>query len=150
MVVCVMIGLANAVVLLMNQGMIVDTLVHGMATMLDGKSPVVTLLLIYLAITIFNFFIVSGPGKAVIVMPILSPLASLLGINQQVITLTFCYADGITNYLYPTSGAMLAGMMLAGLDYTKWLKFFWKVAVIQMVVAFGIILFANAIDYGPF
>ena len=54
-----------------------------MATMLDGKSPVVTLLLIYLAITIFNFFIVSGPGKAVIVMPILSPLASLLGINQQ-------------------------------------------------------------------
>lgn len=78
MVVCVMIGLANAVVLLMNQGMIVDTLVHGMATMLDGKSPVVTLLLIYLAITIFNFFIVSGPGKAVIVMPILSPLASLL------------------------------------------------------------------------
>lgn len=66
------------------------------------------------------------------------------------ITLTFCYADGITNYLYPTSGAMLAGMMLAGLDYTKWLKFFWKVAVIQMVVAFGIILFANAIDYGPF
>ena len=46
--------------------------------------------------------------------------------------------------------AMLAGMMLAGLDYTKWLKFFWKVAVIQMVVAFGIILFANAIDYGPF
>ncbi|HIU27135.1 MAG TPA: YfcC family protein [Candidatus Fimisoma avicola] len=150
MVVCVMIGLANAVVLLMNQGMIVDTLVHGMATMLDGKSPVVTLLLIYLAITIFNFFIVSGPGKAVIVMPILSPLASLLGINQQVITLTFCYADGITNYLYPTSGAMLAGMMLAGLDYTKWLKFFWKVAVIQIVVAFGIILFANAIDYGPF
>lgn len=150
MVVCVMIGLANAVILLMRQGMIIDTAVHAMAQMLEGKSMILTLFLIYLAITIFNFFIVSGPGKAVIMMPILSPLASLLGINQQVITLTFCYADGITNYLYPTSGAMLAGMMLAGLDYPKWLKFYGPLAVILMVVAFGIILFANAIGYGPF
>lgn len=150
MVVCIMIGLANGVILLMRQGMIIDTAVHAMATMLEGKSMIVTLLLVYLAITVFNFFIVSGPGKAVIMMPILSPLASLLGINQQVITLTFCYADGITNYLYPTSGGMLAGMMLAGLDYPKWLKFYWPLAAILMVVAFGIILFANAIGYGPF
>lgn len=150
MVVCVMIGLANAVILLMRQGMIIDTAVHAMAMLLEGKSMILTLFLIYLCITVFNFFVVSGPGKAVIMMPILSPLASLLGINQQVITLTFCYADGITNWLYPTSGAMLAGMMLAGLDYPKWLKFFLPLSLILFVVAFGIILFANAIGYGPF
>lgn len=143
MVVCIMIGLANAVILIMQQGMIIDTAVQAMAGLLEGKSPIITLLLVYLAITVFNFFIVSGPGKAVILMPILSPLASLLNINQQVITLTFCYADGLTNYLYPTSGAMLAGMMLAGLDYPKWLKFYAPLCVLLMVVAFIIILAAN-------
>lgn len=150
MVVCIMIGLANGVMLLMNQGMIIDTAVHGLALALQGKSPVITLLLIFLAITVFNFFVVSGPGKAVVMMPILSPLAQLLGINQQVITLVFCYGDGITNYLYPTSGAMLAGMMLAGIDYPTWLKFFWKLALMLMAAGFAIILFADAINYGPF
>lgn len=149
-VVCIMMGIAGGVVLVMRQGMIIDTAVHAMADMLNGKSPIITLFLVYIAITVFNFFIVSGPGKAVIMMPILSPLASLLNINQQVITLTFCYADGITNYLYPTSGAMLAGMMLAGLDYPKWMRFYGPLAGILMAISFIIILVANAIGYGPF
>ena len=66
------------------------------------------------------------------------------------ITLTFCYADGLTNYLYPTSGAMLAGMMLAGLDYPKWARFYGPICAILMVVAFIIIVIANAFGYGPF
>lgn len=119
MIVCVMIGLANGVTQLMNQGMIIDTAVHALAGLLSGKGLVLTLFLVLLSITVFNFFIVSGPGKALVMMPILSPLASILGINQQVMVLAYCYGDGITNYLYPTSGGMLAGMMIAGLDYPK-------------------------------
>ena len=97
------IGLANAVVALMNQAQILDTLVYHMSGFLNGKSAIVTLLIIYVFVTLFNFFVVSGSGKAVIVMPILQPLGNILHINQQVLVLAYQYGDGITNSFWPGS-----------------------------------------------
>ena len=75
------IGMAQSVMVLLNQGQIMDTLVYYMGNALAGKSTLVTLLLIFLFVTAFNFLVVSGSGKAVMMMPIMSPLGKMLGIK---------------------------------------------------------------------
>ncbi len=142
------IGLANAVVTLMDQAQILDTLVHYMSDFLNGKSVILTLLIIYIFVTIFNFFVVSGSGKAVIVMPILQPLGGILNINQQVLVLAYQYGDGITNSFWP--GSAMVALSMCGLGYGEWIRFCWKIYTSMIVAAFFLIIIANGIGYGPF
>lgn len=142
------VGLAQSVVVLMNQACIMDTIVHAMSVLLEHKGAVLALLIIFLFVTLFNFLVVSGSGKAVIIMPILQPLGELLHINQQILVLTYQYGDGITNSFWP--GSSLVQLSMCGLDYGSWLKFCWKIYLAFIVSAFALILVANAIGYGPF
>ena len=142
------IGFANSVMVLLTQANIMDTLVYYMGNALKGKSPMLTLLIIYLFVTMLNFFVVSGSGKAVMMMPIMSPLGKMLGINQQVMVLTYQLGDGLTNYLWPAGS--IVGCSLCGLDYGKWFRFASKAIGTMMVAAYLLIILANAINYGPF
>lgn len=142
------IGFANSVMVLLNKANIMDTLVYYMGNALQGKSPMVTLLIIYIFVTALNFFVVSGSGKAVMMMPILSPLGQMLGINQQVMVLTYQLGDGLTNTLWP-AGAVVA-CSLCGLDFGKWFRFAIKSIGTMMIAAYILIVIANAIGYGPF
>lgn len=142
------IGFANSIMVLLNKANILDTLVYYMGNALQGKSPMVTLLIIYAFVTALNFFVVSGSGKAAMMMPILSPLGKMLGINQQVMVLTYQLGDGLTNYLWP-AGCVVA-CTLCGIDYGKWFRFAIKAIGTMMVAAYILIVIANAIGYGPF
>lgn len=142
------IGFANSVMVLLNKANIMDTLVYYMGNALQGKSPMVTLLIIYIFVTALNFFVVSGSGKAVMMMPILSPLGQMLGINQQVMVLTYQLGDGLTNTRWP-AGAVVA-CSLCGLDFGKWFRFANKSIGTMMIAAYILIVIANAIGYGPF
>ena len=142
------IGFANGVMVLLNEANIMDTAVYYMSNALQGKSPMITLLIIYVFVTCLNFFVVSGSGKAVMMMPILSPLGQMLGINQQVMVLAYQLGDGLTNYLWP-AGAVVA-CSLCGIDYGKWFRFAIKAIGTMMVAAYILIVIANAIGYGPF
>lgn len=142
------IGLANSVVALMNQAQILDTIVYKMAGLLYGKNAILTLLIIYVFVTLFNFLVVSGSGKAVIIMPILQPLGKILNINQQVLVLTYQYGDGITNSFWP--GSSMVPLSLCELGYGAWIRFCWKIYGGMMVAAFVLVIIANAIGYGPF
>lgn len=142
------IGLAQAVVVLMDQACIMDTIVHEMAVILENKGSVFALLIIFVFVTLFNFLVISGSGKAVIIMPILQPLGKILNINQQVLVLAYQYGDGITNSFWP--GGALVQLSLCGVDYGSWVKFCWKIYVSMIASAFVLVMIANAIGYGPF
>ncbi len=142
------IGLANSILVLLNQGSITDTLVYYMANALDGRNAIITLALILLFVTALNFLVTSGSGKAVIMMPILSPLGTLLGINQQVMVLTYQLGDGLTNMLWPGGGLICCS--LCGIDYGDWIKMAWKAFVSMIAAGYILIVIANAIGYGPF
>ena len=142
------IGFSRAVSVLLTEGNITDTIIHAMADVLDGKSPVITLLVVYVFVTAFNFFVGSGSGKAVVLMPILQPMGQVLGINQQVMVLAYQYGDGFTNTFWPTS-ALLA-LSLCDMDYGHWFKFAWKIYVCLIAAGFALVVVANQIGYGPF
>ena len=142
------VGLAQSVVVLMNQACIMDTIVHGMSQLLENRSAILALLIIFVFVTLFNFLVVSGSGKAVIVMPILQPLGKILNINQQVLVLTYQYGDGITNSFWP--GSSLVQLSMCGVDYGSWIKFCWRIYLGFIVSAFVLVMIAYGIGYGPF
>ena len=142
------VGLAQSVVVLMNQACIMDTIVHAMSVLLENKSAILALLIIFVFVTLFNFLVVSGSGKAVIIMPILQPLGEILHINQQVLVLTYQYGDGITNSFWP--GSSLVQLSMCGVDYGSWIKFCWKIYLGFIVSAFILVMIAHSIGYGPF
>ena len=142
------IGFSRAVSVLLTEGNITDTIIHGVSGLLEGKSPVITLLIIYAFVTLFNFFVSSGSGKAVVMMPILQPLGQVLGINQQVMVLAYQYGDGFTNTFWPN--ASLLQLSLCGMDYGHWFKFAWKIYACLIAAGFILVVVANQIGYGPF
>ena len=142
------IGMARSIMIVLEKGEIVDTFVYYMGQMLTGKGPAFTILLLFIFVTILNFFVDSGSGKAVMMMPIMSPLGKILGINQQVMVLTYQFGDGFTDYLWP-AGALVP-CQLCGLKYNIWVKFAAKAMTIQLVAGYVMVLLAQYINLGPF
>lgn len=142
------IGMARSIMIVLEQGQIVDTFVYHMGNMLTGKGPAFTILLLFAFVTFLNFFVDSGSGKAVMMMPIMSPLGKILGINQQVMVLTYQFGDGFTDYLWP-AGALVP-CQLCGLKYNIWLKFAARAMTIQLIAGYVMVLIAHYINLGPF
>jgi uncharacterized ion transporter superfamily protein YfcC len=132
------------------QGGVLDTILHWASAPLSAASPFATALLVYGLALLIEVFIASGSAKAFLMMPILLPLADLLGVTRQVTVLAYCFGDGFSNLMYPTNPVLLICLGLATVSYTRWLKWslpLWAAVIAVTVVFLGI---AVAIGYGPF
>lgn len=115
------IGFSNAISNIMSQGKIVDTVVHGLASLVQGTSGQISAFLMLLIQNLLNFFIPSGPGQAAVSMPIMSSLADVTGLSSQVAVLTFQFGDGFSNIFWPTMVCMMCGIMK--IPVGKWYRF---------------------------
>ena len=144
------IGLARAVLVIMENGQILDTLVNALSQPLSALPPVATAIGMFVMNSIFNFFVPSGSGQAAIMMPIQTPLADMIGITRQVSVLAFQFGDGFSNVLYPTSGPLMASLAVAGVSWIKWAKWFLPLFLIWTGIAFVLLTVAVLINLGPF
>jgi uncharacterized ion transporter superfamily protein YfcC len=145
------IGMARGVLYIMQQGKILDTIIHAMATGLNGMNGIISALFINIIAIVFNFFIISASSKAAMLMPILMPLGDIININRQVITVAFQFGDGFTNYFWPTSGIVMAGLAMGGnIPWEKWAKWTWKIFAIWTVISMVMIAVAQVMKLGPF
>ncbi len=143
------IGVARAILIVMENAQILDTFVHALSIPLEGLSPVLTALGMFVANGFLNFLIPSGSGQAIIAMPILSPLADMIGITRQVAVQAFQFGDGFTNSIFPTSGPLMASLAVAGVSWVKWAKWMWPLLLIWTVIAVIMLSFAVMINWGP-
>lgn len=127
-----------------------DTIVYYLSNGLRYLPASLTSIGILFLITIFNFLVPSGSGKALALMPILSPIAEIIGVNQQVAVLAYQIGDGLTNVFWPTSGYFMATLEIAKIEYSEWVKFFSKLLSIMLFMGLVFLLVAQAINYGPF
>ena len=97
--------------------------------------------------TTLNFFIPSGSGQAAVTMPLMAPLSDLLGITRQTAVLAFTCGDGFSNMIIPTSGLLMAVLSIAGIPYTKWVKFVLPLFLIMMFLSFAFLGIAVLINY---
>jgi uncharacterized ion transporter superfamily protein YfcC len=122
-VAALVVGFARAVTVVLEDGLILDTLVASSAALLSGVPRLVAAEGMLLFQTILNFFIPSGSGQAAVTMPLMAPLADVLGLTRQTAVFAFTCGDGFSNMVIPTSGILMASLGLAGVPYERWLRF---------------------------
>ncbi len=142
-----MIALASSIKLVLSEGGIIDTIMHGVIGFLSGQSKFVCILLVYLLILILQIFIGSASAKIMLIMPIVIPICSALGISPATVILTYCMADGFTDMILPTNPVLLIGLSMANVSYGKWIKFTYKLQIIIFVLTLAFLLFAVGINY---
>jgi uncharacterized ion transporter superfamily protein YfcC len=117
------IGLARAIFVVLDQGRIVDTIIHAMVTPLQQLPASLFAVGMSVVQTVIALPVPSSSGRAVLTMPILVPMSDLLGLSRQVTVLAYQYGPGIAGQIAPTDGALMAILALAGVSYERWLKF---------------------------
>ena len=83
-------------------------------------------------------------------MPILVPLADILGITRQTVALAFHMGDGITNLLSPAEATIMVSLGLMKISYGKWIKWFWKLVLLWYLIGITACIVAVNIGLGPF
>lgn len=132
---------------ILDEGNIIPTILNFIYNLISGLSPYWAILMLFAFIVILEFFVGSGTAKAFLVMPLVLPLADMVNVTRQSVTLAFCLGDGFTNLLYPTSGIMIVAIGLVNVSYGKWLKFSWKLFALEGIASVALMLIAVAINY---
>ncbi len=132
------------------QGGILDTILHSAATLIGRTGSFGGALATYLIALFFEIFIGSGSAKAFLVMPILLPLADLVGVSRQLTVLAYCFGDGFSNLAYPTNPVLLISLGLTVVSYPQWIRWtlklwFWVILASIAFLGMGVL-----IHYGPF
>jgi uncharacterized ion transporter superfamily protein YfcC len=137
--VALLIGVARGIQVVLDEGGIVDTLVYGLSVPVSQLPPSIAAVGMFFVQTLTNFFIPSGSGQAYVTMPIMAPLADLVGVSRQVAVLAFQFGDGFSNILIPTQYVLVGILAMAGIPYDRWVRFVWPFMV-KMGIAGSIAL----------
>lgn len=150
MVAGLMIGIASSISRILAAGKIIDTIVLGIATTLNYAPLLLQAPIMFIANIIINVFMPSGSGQAAAVMPLFIPVSDLIGMTRQTCVFAFNLGDGLGNYVLPHSSALMANLMVAGISYGRWIKFFKNLFGIWCVISIVACMIAQFIGYGPF
>lgn len=131
--VAIIIGLARGVTIIMENGMISDTILNSLSSSVARMNGVVFSTFIFFVYIVLGFFISSSSGLAVLSMPIMAPLADVVGISRDVIVSAYQFGQGIMSFITPT-GLILASLAMVNVTYDRWLKF-----VLPLVIIIGIL-----------
>ncbi|MFY0652573.1 MAG: YfcC family protein [Cyclobacteriaceae bacterium] len=131
------VGFAKGIQVVMMEAQIMDTIIQYASISLHGLPKIVAAEGMLVFQTILNFFIPSGSGQAATTIPLMAPLADLLGISRQTAIFAFTCGDGFANLIIPTSGILMAMLGIAGIPFKAWIRF--------ILPLFGILITVSAI-----
>ncbi len=132
------IALAKGTVILMRDGQVIDTLLNALAPLVASDSPVFAAQKMFAIQSVINFFIHSGTGQAALTMPLMAPLADLVGITRQTAILAFQFGE-LTTPIIPTSGITVGVLALAGVRFGTWVRWMLPLQAIYLVMALALL-----------
>jgi len=142
--------MAASIRYIIDSGGVTDTILHAAAEPFTQLGAFPAALVVYVLALGVEFFIASGSAKAFLMMPIVLPLADLIGVTRQTAVLAYIFGDGFSNLAYPTNPVLLISLGLTVVSYPKWIRWtakLWLWVILTTVVFLGI---AVAINFGPF
>jgi uncharacterized ion transporter superfamily protein YfcC len=114
--------MAASVKLIIFEGGILDTMLYYAGKSFATTSPILSAMAIYALTLVLELFVSSGSAKALLIIPLIMPLADLVGVNRQIAVSAFAFGDGFSNLVYPTNALLLITLSLTVIPYHKWLK----------------------------
>jgi len=134
----IIVGLAAGIIVVLEEGQIIDTLLYSMASRMEGFGKLASVSIMYVIQTAINLVIPSGSAKAAITMPIMAPFSDYIHISRQATVMAYQLGDGFTNMITPTSGVLIGVLGVAKIPYEKWFK--WVLPLIIMLFLLGFLL----------
>ena len=136
------IGLARGILVVAEQGMIIDPILHTLGQGLKDLPTFAFTSLTLVAHNLITFLVPSSSGEAALTMPVFAPLADIFGVSRDSMVLSYQMGNGLTNLISPTNGILLAGLSIAGINFAQWLRvilpFFivgWLLAAIFLAIS---------------
>jgi len=118
-----LVGVARGIALVMEDGQILHTIVHGLSLPLSTVGPELAAVGMLIMQAVLNLFVPSGSGQAFVTMPIMAPLGDIVGVTRQVSVLAFQFGDGLANMIIPTNAVLMGILGMAGIPYDRWFRF---------------------------
>jgi len=144
----ILIGVARGISLILEDGQVLHSLVHGMSMPLSYVGAEVAAVGMLIIQTLLNFFIPSGSGQAYVTMPLMVPLADLLEIPRQVAVLAYQFGDGFSNMIIPTNAILMGIIGIAGIPYGHWFRFCLPLIIKLMLASSVVLVLAVMFGYG--
>lgn len=136
----IVVGLASGIIIILQEGHIIDTILYNLARLMSHTSQAVTLGIMYLIQTLINIIIPSGSAKAALTMPIMAPFSDVVGLSRQATVMAFQFGDGFTNMITPTSGVLMGALQMARIPYAVWARWFGKILLGFILLGFLLLL----------
>lgn len=140
------VGFARGITVILEQGLIIDTIVNALATLIASVPTGISAVAMLFVQLFFNFLVPSGSGQATIMMPIMLPLADIVGITRQTAILAFQFGDGFSNILWPTMGVLWACIGAAKIKFNEWVKWLLPLIGIWYGLAAVVVFIAQTIQ----
>ena len=139
--------MASSIKYILTEANILDTILYYAVTYAGTLPGWMVILFIYLLVLVMNFFIATGSAKAILMIPLITPLAQMFGISAQLCVLAYAFGDGFSNAFYPTNPVLLISLELAGVSYGKWAKWSIRFQLMNLVLTSLLLLAGFAIGY---
>jgi uncharacterized ion transporter superfamily protein YfcC len=146
----VLILMASSIKHIITSAGVMDTILYEISLVIVDLSPYVAVAVLFIVVFFMDFLIGSGSAKAFLIMPIVIPLADIIGVNRQIMVLAFQFGDGFSNVMFPTNPVLLISLGLASISYTKWFKWIIKFELLILFVSLIFLELGVLFDYGPF
>lgn len=147
MIAAVLIGLATAVAIILENGKIMDTIIHGLVSFIGEGNRYLAAYSMFISQLAIDVVIPSTSGQAAVTMPIFGPVGQLVGVSPQTTILAFLMGNGLTNIITPTSSGLLIFLATAEVSWGTWAKYIWKLAVLLGITAIILLSIAVSIGY---
>ena len=142
-----LVGFARAIQVVLEQGGVIDTIVHALSIPLRTLGPELAAVGMFLVQSVTNFFIPSGSGQAYVTMPIMAPLAEVVGVSKQVAVLAYQLGDGFSNVILPTNAVLIGILAIAGIPFDRWVRFIGPFVLKNIVVGSIVLVIAVMMGY---
>ena len=140
------IALARATLVIARDANIIDTMLHALTPLVQSAHPVIAAQKMFLIQSVINFFIHSGSGQAALTMPLMAPLADLVGVSRQTAVLAFQFGE-FTTPMIPTSGITVGVLALARIPWLTWAKWMVPLQLAYLVLALLLLIPPVLIDW---
>jgi len=143
----ILIGFARSIGLLLEDGQVLHTIVHGLSAPLIDLPSWLSAIGMLAIQSVMNIFVSSGSGQAYLTMPLMAPIGDLVGLTRQVSVLAFQFGDGFMNMIVPTNAVLMGILGLAGIPYDRWFRFIFPLILKLLAAAAAAMVIAVQVGY---
>ncbi|HEY7738230.1 MAG TPA: YfcC family protein [Candidatus Limnocylindria bacterium] len=137
--VALIIGIARGITVVMNNGLITDTVLNAAEQAVAGVGGVVFINLMFGLFLPLSFLIPSSSGLATVAMPIMAPLAGFAGVPEFLVVTAYQTGNGLINLITPTSAVVMGGLAIARIGYGTWLRFVWPMLLVLAILSMAVL-----------